>query len=278
MKSGKARGLHASLRLLAGLFIGLVSQASAWAFGSGVKVWLPEGASTTASLIDGIFYTILAITGIAFILVQATLVFFLIKYRRRPGQAATYIHGNHLVEVIWTAIPAIILVALAFYSQRVWSYVRGTPPSADVQVEVIAQQFAWNIHYPGADNIFGKTDPALIDEAGNPIGLDKNDPNAKDDIVTVNQLHVPVGKTVLIRLKSKDVIHSFFVPQFRMKLDAVPGITGHLWVSATKAGNYEVACAELCGNSHYRMRAFLVIDTPDDFQKWLNETLAEQNA
>lgn len=250
---------------------------SAWAFG-GVKVWLPEGASTSAPLIDSLFYVILAITGVAFVLVQATLVFFLIKYRRRSGKAAAYIHGNHLAEVIWTAIPAIILVGLAFYSQRVWSYVRGTPPSPDVQVEVTAQQFAWNIHYPGADNVFGKTSPSLVDEAGNPIGLDKNDPAAKDDIVTVNQLHLPAGKTVLIHLKSKDVIHSFFVPQFRMKLDAVPGITGSLWVSATKTGNYEIACAELCGNSHYRMRGFLVIDTPEDFKKWLEQTLAEQNA
>lgn len=247
----------------------------ALAFGGGVKMWLPEGVSTSAPLIDRVFYAVLAITGIAFVLVQGVLVFFLIKYRRRKGRAASYIHGNHWVEVVWTAIPAAILVALAFYSQRVWSYVRGTPPKADVQVEVIAQQFAWNIHYPGTDNVFGKTDPALVDEAGNPVGLDKNDPNAKDDIVTVNQLHIPVGKIVLIHLKSKDVIHSFFVPQFRMKLDAVPGITGHLWVSATKTGNYEIACAELCGNSHYRMRGFLVIDTPDGFQKWLEQTLAE---
>ncbi len=269
------RFLRAALAL--GPWLG--AQATAWAdSSSGVRVWLPEAITTTAPAIDRLFYTVLGITGAVFVLVQVTLLVFLVRYRHQPGQRAYYTHGNNLVEVVWTAIPALILIGLTFKSQQVWSQVRGTPPPADVQVEITGQQFAWNIHYPGADHTFGRTEAKLVNEASNPIGLDPSDPNAKDDVVTVNQLHLPVGKTVLVHLKSKDVIHSFFVPQFRMKLDAVPGLTGRLWVSATKTGNFEIACAELCGLGHYRMRGYLVIESPEAFQAWLAQTLAEQHS
>lgn len=222
-------------------------QASAWAFGSGARVWLPEGVSTTAPEIDRIFYLILWITGAAFFLVQGALLWFLVRYRRRPGVAAAYIHGNTMVEVVWTVIPALILIWLALVSQRVWATVRGTPPAAGVEVEITAEQFAWNIRYAGADGQF----------------------DTADDVATINQLHLPVRDVVLVHLKSKDVLHSFFVPQFRIKQDAVPGITGRLWVSAVKSGNYEIACAELCGLGHYRMRGFVTIEEPAAFQAWL---------
>ena len=231
--------------------------AACWAFGgSGVKIWLPEGINTTAPLIDQLFYVILWITGVVFVLVQLTLLFFLVKYRRQEGKRAAYIHGNTVAEFIWTAIPALILVGLTYQSQQVWAKVRGTPPPADLHIEVTAEQFAWNIRYAGADHLL----------------------NTADDIVTINQMHLPVNETVQIHLKSKDVIHSFFVPQFRMKLDAVPGITGRLWVNGVKSGNYEIACAELCGLGHYRMRGYLVIESKEAFDKWLAETLTEQNA
>jgi cytochrome c oxidase subunit 2 len=141
-------------------------------------------------------------------------------------------------------------------SQGVWSQVRGTPPPEDLAIEITAEQFAWNIRYPGGDGRL----------------------NTPDDILTINQLHLPVDQTVLIHLKSKDVIHSFFVPQFRVKQDAVPGLTGRLWVAATKTGNFEIACAELCGLGHYRMRGFLTIEPPAAFQLWLAQQLAQQQA
>lgn len=250
--------------------------ASAWAFGaSTARIWLPEAVSTYAPAIDRLFYVVLWITGAVFIGVQVTLVAFLVRYRQRPGRRAAYTHGNVTAEIIWTAIPALILVWLAFYSQRIWAQVRGSPPPHDLEVAITAQQFAWNIHYPGPDGRFGRTDPGLVDEAGNPIGLDRGDPAAADDIVTVNQCHLPVDQTVLIHLKSKDVLHSFFVPQFRMKQDAVPGFTGRVWVNATKTGDYEIACAELCGLGHYRMRGYLTVETPEAFQAWLREQGAE---
>ena len=218
------------------------------------RVWLPAGMTTTAPAIDRVFYLILWITGAVFALVQGTLLVFLVRYRRRPGRAAHYTHGHHVVEIIWTVIPALILVFLAFRSQDVWSQVRGAPPTADVQVEITAEQFAWNIRYAGPDGIFGNA----------------------DDVTTINQLHLPVRQTALIHLKSKDVIHSFFVPQFRMKLDAVPGITGRLWVSPTDTGHVEIACAELCGLGHYRMRGYLTIEPAEAFHAWLASTAQEQ--
>jgi len=228
----------------------LLWPARAWAFGaSGMRVWFPEAVTTTAPTIDRLFYLVLAITGVVFVGVQATLIAFLIRYRRRPERRAYYTHGNHLVEIVWTLVPSVILVWLALQSQRVWSQVRGAPPPEDLAVEITAEQFAWNIRYAGADRLL----------------------NTADDITTINQLHLPVGQTVLIRLKSKDVIHSFFVPQFRMKQDAVPGLTGRLWVEATKTGNFEIACAELCGLGHYRMRGFLVIEPNEQFNAWLTQ-------
>ena len=220
----------------------------------GVNIWLPDAVTTTAPIIDRLFYIVLGITGIVFVLVQATLVVFLVRYRKRPGQPAHYTHGNVLVEVVWTVIPACIMVWLATHSQRVWAQVRGTPPPPDLQIEITAEQFAWNVRYPGADGQL----------------------NTADDITTINQLHLPVNTTVLFHLKSKDVIHSFFVPQFRMKQDTVPGLTARMWVSATKSGTYEIACAELCGLGHYRMRGALTIETPDAFHAWLQRQLAEQ--
>ena len=235
----------------------LFGQANAWGFGSsGMRVWLPEGITTTAPEIDRLFYLVLWITGIVFVLVEATLLVFVVRYRRRPGRRAGYTHGNQLVEIVWTLIPALLLIFLTIHSQRVWSKVRGTPPPPDLEVEITAEQFAWNIRYAGADGLF----------------------NSSDDITTINQLHLPVNRTVLVHLKSKDVIHSFFVPQFRIKQDAVPGITGRLWVSATTSGHFEIACAELCGLGHYRMRGFLVIEPAEMFQAWLSEQLAEQQS
>ena len=241
---------------IAAVFGWLSRQSCAWADGSGVRVWLPDAITTTAPEIDRIFYLVLAITGLVFLLVEGTLLLFLVRYRARPGRTASYTHGNVVVEIIWTVIPTLILVYLAFHSQRVWARVRGTPPPPDLQVEITAEQFAWNIRYAGPDGTF----------------------NTVDDITTLNQLHLPVHQTVLIHLTSKDVIHSFFVPQFRMKQDAVPGLTTRVWLSATKTGHYEIACAELCGLGHYRMRGFLTIESPEEFSSWLVKARSEQES
>jgi cytochrome c oxidase subunit 2 len=242
------------LRTALGLAGALTGASTAWAAESaaGARVWLPPVVSTTGPAIDQLFYTILWITGIAFVLVQVSLVIFLLAYRRTPQRRATYIHGNTAVEIVWTVIPTIILIVLAVHSQKVWAVVRGTPPPPGLEVEITGEQFAWNVRYQGPDGLW----------------------DTPDDVTTINQLHLPVNETVLFHLKSKDVIHSFFVPQFRMKQDAVPGLTTRMWVSATRPGEFEVVCAELCGLGHYRMRGFLFIDTPEAYQAWMAEQVA----
>jgi cytochrome c oxidase subunit 2 len=146
------------------------------------------------------------------------------------------------------------------------------------------------MHYPGPDGVFGRTDVALLDLQSNPLGLDREDPAAKDDVTTVNQLYVPVNKPVIVRLRSKEVIHSFGVPEFRVKQDAIPGLTIPIWFIPTvttaemrkQTGNdafqYEIACAQLCGLGHARMRGFVTVQTAEEFQKWLEDTIAEQAA
>ena len=220
-----------------------------------MKIWFPEGVSSYAPQIDQLFTVILVITGIIFLGVEAALLWFLIRYRRRPNRPAAYIHGNAKAEIIWTVIPALIVIWLAFGSQRVWSHIQGPPPPHQLEVEVTAEQFAWNIRYAGADGAL----------------------HTADDVETINQLHIPMDQVVLVHLKSKDVIHSFFLPQFRLKRDAVPGLTGHVWLEATKPGQFEIVCAELCGLGHYRMRGFLTIESPDAFRQWLVQTKAEQS-
>ncbi len=217
---------------------------------------LPESASTYAPKIDQLFWVILGITGFFFFLVQICLLVFVFKYRSRPGRVAEYSHGNTMIEIVWTIIPALILLGLTIASQKVWAEIRypKQAPATSIKVEVLAEQFAWNVSYPGPDG--------LVDTA--------------DDIRTINQLHLPVGVPVRINLRAKDVLHSFFVPEFRLKQDAVPGMENSVWVEATKAGQYEIRCAELCGLGHYRMKGFVTTEPLADFETWLTETKANE--
>jgi cytochrome c oxidase subunit 2 len=223
-----------------------------------VPFWmrLPEQASTYAPRIDGMFHLIMWITGIIFVLVEAILLIFLWKYRSRPGREVRYTHGNNRLEVIWTIIPALICVMLALLSRRIWEDVKEHMPHDALEIHVTGEQFAWNILYPGPDGKFGTA----------------------DDIATLNQLHFPVGKAVVATLTSKDVIHSFFLPEFRVKQDAVPGMKTRIWFEANKVGHWEIACAELCGLGPFRMKGFVTVDTPEDYQKWLAEQSATQAA
>ena len=233
----------------------ILGQASAWAAAEPpLKFWFPEAASSYAPQIDRLFTIILWITGSIFVLVEGALLWFLIRYRHRRQSSAAYVHGNTTAEIIWTTLPACIVIYLAFASQRVWSHIQGPPPPHQLEVEIKAEQFAWNVRYAGPDGRL----------------------NSEDDLETINQLHLPVGQVVLLHLKSKDVIHSFFVPQFRLKRDAVPGLTSRVWLQATKTGQFEIMCAELCGLGHYRMRGYLTIESPEAFETWLQHTQAEQ--
>ncbi|HEX9636071.1 MAG TPA: cytochrome c oxidase subunit II [Acidobacteriota bacterium] len=211
--------------------------------------WLPLNASTYGADIDSMFFLITWITGITFVLVQVTLLVFLFLYRDRGTRRAYYTHGSASLEVVWTVIPSIILVVLAFLSKAKWDEIKVDTPPGDIRVEVIGKQFNWEVVYPGPDREFGTGDDLTID----------------------NQLHVPVDKVVVVSLKSIDVIHSFFVPQLRIKQDAVPGRTISVWFEATREGVYEIPCAELCGFGHSGMKGLLTVHNQTDYDAWIEQ-------
>jgi cytochrome c oxidase subunit II len=218
-------------------------------------------------------------------------VYALVRFRRSRNPVANYTgvksHTSSYLEVAVAVVEAVLLFgfSIPMWAARVDS--RPSPGEA-LEVQVTGEQFAWNIHYPGPDGKFGRTDIKLIDMQSNPLGLDRSDPAAKDDVTTLNQLYLPVNRPIIVRLRSKDVIHSFNLPEFRVKQDAIPGFTIPVWFvptittaeMRTRTGNgefqYEIACAQLCGLGHYRMRAFVTIQSPDEFQKWMDEQAKAQ--
>jgi cytochrome c oxidase subunit 2 len=221
------------------------------------------------------------------------LAYVLVRFRRSRHPVADYTgvksHVSSYSEVAVAVIEAILLFA---FSIPIWAArVDHAPPESEaLLVQVTGEQFAWNIHYAGPDGKFGRTDITKIDLQSNPLGLDRDDPNAKDDVTTVNQLYLPVNKPIIVRLRSKDVIHSFGVPEFRVKQDAVPGFTIPIWFvpnvttaeMRTRTGNaefqYEIACAQLCGLGHAKMRGFVTVLAADEFDKWLADKIKEQGA
>ena len=219
-----------------------------------MRWWLPDAGSTFAGPIDTLFTAILIITGIALVLVEVGLVTFVISYRGRPGRKAFYTHGSTRAEVIWTAIPAVTMVALGLISNHYWVLIKdkkSVPPNA-YRLGVHAKQFEWQVTYPGADGKLGTS----------------------DDFTVRNQLHVIVNEPTAVELTSEDVIHSFFVPEWRLKQDAVPGMHIIAWFQPTKTGEFELGCAELCGMGHYRMRARVFVHTPDEYKAWVAQQAA----
>lgn len=209
--------------------------------------WLPENIATYGEQIDSLFYLIFWITTITFVLVQATLIVFLVKYRYRPGRQATYTHGHNTLEIAWTVAPSLILVFLALLSRASWHEIKQTLPESKYTVEVTAKQFNWDITYPGPDGQFGTADDKTLE----------------------NDLNVPVNEVIRLKLMSKDVIHSFFIPVMRFKQDMLPGREIWQWFEATKTGRWEIPCAELCGFGHSGMLGHLTVHSADDYAKWV---------
>ena len=249
---------------------------------------LPVNASSHGFVIDMMLGWVHWVMLILFAGWGLYLIITVIKFNSKVNPKADYngvqSHYSQYAEIGIIFIEAFLLVGLSI---PLWSQLRTTVPGPDeaIQVRVIAQQFAWNIHYPGADGEFGDTNIKLVDEESNPIGLVRGG-NGADDIVTLNQLHLPVNQQVLIHLSSKDVIHGFGIPEMRVKQDALPGMTIPVYFtptmtsaefldeikgSAREGKGYEIACAQLCGNSHYRMRGFLTVESEDEFSSWLEE-------
>ncbi len=250
--------------------------------------WFPTAISSHAAALDRQFLITIIVVGISFTAAQVALGYMVWKYRERPiHDRAVYTHGSNRLEIIWTIVTAIIFIGLAVMGQSVWASLHfNKAPAGSFQVEVVAQQFQWNFHYAGRDGVFGRTDPSLIDDSAlNFIGLDETDPSAKDD-ATHSVIAIPVGRPVELILRSKDVIHNFWVPQLRFKQDLVPGMAIRVHFTANTVGKYELACAELCGQLHFKMKSYMLVlpeaehqalmGLPQDqFQSRVTELLAQ---
>ena len=214
---------------------------------------LDESASSVGPEIDRLYYVILVITGIVFFATELTLLWFLFKYRHREGQKAEYIHGNAKAEVIWTAVPAVIVLSIALASRGLWAEIkdpRNVPANA-MHVMLTAKQFEWNLTYPGPDGEL----------------------RTGDDFTVRNRLDIPLDRPTVLEMHSLDVIHSFFIPEFRLKQDVVPGMDMMMWFQPTRTGEFGIGCAELCGIGHTRMRGTLTVHSAADYQAWINEQL-----
>lgn len=242
------------------------------------KWWFPEGISQHAPAYDRQFLITILVVGISFAAAQLALGWAVWKFRDtgKPGDRAIYTHGSNRLEVVWTVITAIVFISLAVMGQSVWASLRlHDAPPGSYTVEAVAQQFQWNFHYAGADNKFGRTDPSLIDDGTlNFVGLDPEDPASRDDAVTA-ALAIPVNRPVELRLRSKDVIHNFWVPHLRFKQDLVPGMEIKVNFRADRVGKYELACAELCGQLHFKMKSYMLV-LPDDELNALQALSQEQ--
>jgi cytochrome c oxidase subunit 2 len=234
---------------------------------------LPVAASEHAAEIDNLIAVVHWLMAVLFVGWGLFFLYTLVRFRAGANPRANY-HGikatwSKWVEggVLITEVVLLVFFSIPAYGERVEAF-----PSEDdsIVVRVVAEQFAWNMHYPGPDRKFGRTDVKLV-SAANPLGLDRSDAAGKDDITTINQLNLPVNRNVVVHLSSKDVIHSFGLPQMRVKQDAIPGIVHNLWFKPTQTGEWEIACSQLCGLGHYRMRGFYTIQPQADFEAFLKE-------
>ena len=217
--------------------------------------WFPDDISENGYVIDNLFYSILYLTGVIFVGTGIALFWFLHKYDANHYTApVAYTHGSHVLEVVWSILPAATLLFIAIYQLNAWANAKVVRPDQPPLAEVTGRQFEWRIRYAGADQVIG----------------------TEDDVHTVNDLRVPVGETVLLSIKSDDVLHSFFLPNLRLKQDVVPGMRQFMWFRPVEEREVDIVCAELCGWGHYKMKGRLRVVSGDEFERWMDETKAAQ--
>jgi len=217
-------------------------------------LYFPHDISTFGPQIDLIFEVIFWVVMVTWIAVTIAMAVFLVRYRHRPGRKATYIEGSTRLEIIWTTATAVIMIVLALASRSTWAFIKEQGPAGDVFYKVAGKQFNWEITYPGPDGQLGTA----------------------DDVTVENDFHVPVNKVVRLELSSKDVIHSFYVPNMRLRQDAVPGRVIHVWFQATEIGQYEIPCSQLCGFGHSGMKGTLYVQSQEDYDKWLKDAYSNK--
>ena len=234
---------------------------------------LPIAASTYAKKIDHSFWILHVVMIGLFVGWGIYMAYCMVRYRQKKGVAAHYTHHIPWKSYIPDVAMFLFEVWLIFIvGVPIWAHIKEDLPKPEnaTVINIRAEQFTWLAHYPGPDGIFGKQD-IKKSNADNPLGLDETDPNGKDDIIAVDALYIPLGKPVLVNLTAKDVIHSFFIPEFRIKQDAVPGMKIPIWFEPNQTGTFELVCAQLCGAGHYRMRADVFVKTPEQFDAWVQE-------
>jgi cytochrome c oxidase subunit 2 len=238
-----------------------------------MQQWLgmPVPAAAHAGDVDQVMTLVHWLMLVLFVGWSVFFVYVLVRFRRSRQPMAMY-HGVRARWSTWLegGVLAAEVTLLVFFSIPVWSGRVDALPAerASTVVRVIAEQFSWNVHYPGGDGVFGRTDITLVNP-DNPIGLDRRDPAARDDITTINRLNLPVGRPVIVYLSTKDVVHSFGLPQMRIKQDATPGIVQPVWFTPPEPGEWDIACSQLCGLGHYRMRGVYRIQTLSDYEAFL---------
>jgi cytochrome c oxidase subunit 2 len=239
---------------------------------------LPVEASAHAAEIDHMISLVHWLMLVLFVGWGIFFLYVLFRFRAGANPKASYTGAKGKISKgLEVAVALVEVILLVGYAIPAWARrVRDLPNENEaVRVRVVGEQFAWNIQYPGPDGKFGRTDIKLV-SADNPLGLDRSDPAAKDDVTTINQLNLPVDRPVLIQLSSKDVIHSFGLYEMRVKQDAIPGMTIPVWFVPNRQGEYEITCSQLCGLGHFRMRGFVTIQSQADFTRWFDEQLKEQ--
>ncbi|MBA3649425.1 MAG: cytochrome c oxidase subunit II [Chitinophagales bacterium] len=267
--------IHARFFLLF-LILGLA--AMFWSVGYFRKDMVLNAASMHGQWIDSMFNVTLFFTAIVFVLTQIALFYFAWRFKHREGAKAYYYPENNKLEMWWTIIPAIVLTTLVVIGLYRWFQITGPEPKDSSVIEITGRQFNWMLRYPGQDGKLGNNEFKYVDDI-NVVGMDFTDPASKDDFMP-NEMHLVVNKPVLLRIRSRDVIHDVGIPYFRVKMDAVPGITTRFWfvpITTTvdmrfKNGNpdfnYEIACDQLCGKGHFSMKMNVVVETQEEYNKW----------
>ena len=239
--------------------------------------WASEPVTKHGHRIDELMMFIFWLTLAVFVVTQVVYIYFLVKYRRRKGVKAVYSHGNNKLEIIWTMTPAAIFIVLAVVSDKMWFELRSNAPANALHIDLVAYQFGFHIRNPGADDKLGESKQEWMQMGSNNFGLNTAhpDPASNDDFQTENQITLPVNRPVNIVLRSQDVIHAFYVPEFRMYQDIVPGMTiSWVWFVPEKEGHYTLACNQLCGSGHYNMQAAIDVVSQKDYDKLVKEKSA----
>lgn len=241
-----------------------------------IERFLPVAGSSHAAALDEVLLGVHVHMAIQAVAWGLFFVYALVRFRRGAQPRARYAGLRPLVPAL--AIAGVIVgdaILLASSAIPAWRERETLPPGLErpLEIRVIAEQFAWNIHYPGPDGVFGRTGQEFI-SAANPVGIDRSDPAARDDVGLLNVLMLPLGRAIIVHLSSRDVIHSFTLNEMRVRQDATPGMTTRTWFTPVVLGRWDIACSQLCGLGHYRMRGEYTVMTPAQWDQWLEREVA----